>query len=127
MIQAAKNSIRPDKVHELIRIINRISSKDYGEYRNCLPIQKEIRDLAIQHKLNTEVKDLKKRYPILEDYYQPFLPRWTENLVSKKKWKEEMWDFFINGNYLVKNNYPNLKRLDFSNGVPVNFDINNSA
>ncbi|MFA4887480.1 MAG: hypothetical protein WC595_04665, partial [Candidatus Nanoarchaeia archaeon] len=125
MIKAAENSIRPDKVHELIAIINRISSKDYGEYKNCLPIQKEIRELAIKHKLRIEVKNLEKRYPLLKDNYQPFIPRWTEDLISKRRWKQDMWEFFINGNHLVKGNYPHPKLLDFSNGVPVDFNINN--
>jgi len=46
MLKAARYSIRPDKVYKLIKIINKICSKEYGENRNSIPIQREIRDLA---------------------------------------------------------------------------------
>jgi len=127
MIRSAENSIRPDKVHALIRIIKRISSKEYGEYRGCLEIQKEIRDEARKRNLVKLTKSLEKRFPLLNGFYKPFMPKWAENFASKTIWKKEFWDFFLSGEFLEKKNYPKPKLLDFSNGVPVNFDMTMGA
>jgi hypothetical protein len=123
MLKAAENSIRPDKVHTLIEIIKRVSSKEYGEYRSCLEIQKNIRDECRKRNLIKSTKSLEKRFPISNGFYKPFMPKWAENLASKTTWKEEFWDFFLNNGFLEKRNYPKPKLLDFSNGVPVDFNI----
>lgn len=127
MLRSAENSIRPDKVHKLIRIIKRVSSKDYGEYRSCLEVQKRIRDSIRERKLVKKTKKLEKRFPISNGYYKPFIPKWAECFVSKNEWKHGVWDFFLNGEFLVKKKYPKPEVLDFSNGVPVNFDMTLSA
>jgi hypothetical protein len=51
------------------------------------------------------------------------MPKWAENLTSKTTWKEEFWNFFLNSSFLEKKNYPKPQLLDFSNGVPVDFNI----
>ncbi|MAG16296.1 hypothetical protein CMO88_04500 [Candidatus Woesearchaeota archaeon] len=120
LIDSAQNSIRPDKVHKLIKIIKVISSENYGEYRNCLPIQKEIRDAALRTRLRDKTKLLEKRYPIKNNRYQPFMPKWAEGMCSKK----EAWNFFSKKENLVfkvKNN--DLTELDFSKGIPVDFEF----
>ena len=126
MLKAAENSIRPDKVHSLVAIIKRISSKEYGEYRSCLEIQKQIRDEARKRNLIKSAKSLEKRFPILNGFYKPFIPKWTENLISKPE-LEESWNSFAIGDFSEKNNYPKPKILDFSNGVPVDFDMTLNA
>lgn len=122
MIKSAENSIRPDKVHKLIKIIERISSKEYGEYRSSLDIQKKIRDEVKKRNLIKSTKKLEKRFPISNGFYKPFVPKWTESIVSKTEWRES-WNSFMNGNFLEKKNYSKPRLLDFSNGVPVDFDM----
>ena len=118
-INSAQNSIRPDKVHKLIKIIKTITSKNYGEYRNCLPIQKEIRDIAVKAGLADKIEPLEKRYSIKNNRYQPFMPKWAEGLCSKN----ETWDFFFNKENLVFKVEDKLKDIDFSEGVPLDFKL----
>jgi hypothetical protein len=115
MINSAHNSIRPDKVHKLIKIIKVITSKDYGEYRSCLPIQKEIRDTAVKAGLVDKIGTLEKRYPIKNNRYQPFMPKWAENLCSKN----EAWNFFFNKENLAFKIRNKLTDIDFSEGIPL--------
>ena len=118
-IDSAQNSIRPDKVHKLIKIIKTITSKNYGEYRNCLPIQREIRDLAIESKLKDRIKSLEKRYPIKNGKYSPFMPKWAESLCSK----DEAWDFFLNKENLIFGTFKSKKFFDFPEGIPLDFKL----
>lgn len=127
MLKAAENSIRPDKVHTLIEIIKRISSKEYGEYRSCLEVQKDIRDECRKRNLLKFTKSLEKRFPVLNGFYKSFTPKWAETFTSKASWKEEFWGFFLDGTFLKKKNYPKPKLLDFSEGVPVDFDMTAGA
>ena len=96
-IKSAQNSIRPDKVHKLIKIIRIITSRNYGENKNSLTIQKEIRNIALKEKLKEKIKLLEKRYPIKNNKYQPFMTKWAESLCSKN----EAWNFFLNKENLV--------------------------
>ncbi len=122
-IESAHNSIRPDKVYKLVKIIKRITSSRYGENTNSLPIQREIRDLANKHDLRSKAKMLEKRYPINNNRYMPFLPKWLEPLCSKN----EAWNFFYNKENLVfKKKNKNLEKLNFSKGIPLNLDISES-
>lgn len=79
------------------------------------------------HKLINIIKNLEKRFPISDGFYKPFISKWAESLASKSIWKQESWDFFLNGEYLIRKNYPKREILDFSNGVPVDFDTTLSA
>ncbi len=119
MIDSAHNSIRPDKVHKLIKIVRAVTSKNYGEYRSCLQIQKEIRDIAIKARLADKIEPLENRYPIKNDRYQPFMPKWAEVLCSKS----EAWDFFLNKENLIFKVEHKLKDIDFSEGIPVNLEL----
>ncbi|MBI3190112.1 hypothetical protein HYZ41_00250, partial [archaeon] len=123
MLRSAENSIRPDKVHKLIQITKRISSKEYGENRHHLEIQKEIRHETRKRNMNNMIKKLEKRFPMSNGFYKPFIPKWSENFASKNVWKQEFWDFFLSGEYLIKNNYPKPEIMDFSDGVPIDFNM----
>jgi len=127
MIKSAENSIRPDKVHKLIAITKRISSKEYGEYRHCLEIQRKIRDEIRKRNLIKMIKRLEDRFPVSNGAYKPFIPKWAETLASSRVWKQEFWDFFLTGEFLEKKGYPNPELLDFSNGAPVDFDMTMSV
>jgi DNA-binding XRE family transcriptional regulator len=63
MVAAANHSIRPDKVHNLVLIIERLASAKYGEYHHRLGIQKEIRNEIRRKSLLEKTEELKKRYP----------------------------------------------------------------
>ena len=66
---------------------------------------------------------LEKRYPINNNRYMPFLPKWLEPLCSKN----EAWNFFYNKENLVfKKKNKNLEKLNFSKGIPLNLDISES-
>ncbi len=122
MIKGAGNSIRPDKVHTLIKIAERVKSKDYGEYRHCLEVQREIKKELNKLNIEEDIKNLKRNYPIKDDRYQPFIPGWAKELGSKKNWINEYWDFFLNHeNLFIKEGYS--KKIDFSNGVPIDFKL----
>ncbi|MCD6476793.1 MAG: hypothetical protein J7K26_01335, partial [Candidatus Aenigmarchaeota archaeon] len=121
MIEAAKNSIRPDKVYGLIDIIKYISAKKYGTHSNCLPIQNNIRKELLKINPKNKIRQLKKMYPVKNDKYQIFRPKWSEKFCSNRVWKQEFWDFFLNQEFLIKGNYN--KNIDFSDGVPINFKL----
>jgi len=55
------------------------------------------------------------------------MPKWAEFFASKTTWKEEFWDFFLSGSFLEKKDYPKPRLLDFSNGIPVDFDLTMNA
>ncbi len=118
-LDAAKHSIRPDKVHNLTRIIEIISNKKYGTARNSLPIQKEIRILAQKRKLLQKAEQLRQQYKIKNGRYQQFLPAWAKGLVSRK----EAWDFFINKENLIFKTHSPLSKLNLAKGVPLNFSL----
>lgn len=119
MIDSTHNSIRPDKVYKLITIIEEITSKDYDENTNSIHLQKEIRDLAVKSKLNKKLEHLRLRYSIKDNKYQPFIPKWAEDICSKN----EAWDFFFNKENLVFKIRNKLIDIDFSEGVPINFEF----
>lgn len=123
MIEAAKHSIRPDKVHNLISIIERLASAGYGEYYHCLDIQKEIRNEIQRKRLLGKTEELRKRYPKKNGYFKPFRPKWADKFGSKNTWLGEVWDFFLSGENLECGNYTSKENLDFSRGVPVNFTL----
>ena len=116
-LDSAKNSIRPDKVYKLIKVIDKITSKGYGEYNHCLEVQREVRDLALKMDFKEKIDELKKQYPIKDGKYLPFIPKWAENLCTK----EEAWEFFFNKENLIFKNYKG--KIDFSEGVPINFEL----
>lgn len=116
-VDSARNSIRPDKVYKLTRVIEEITSKKYGENRNSIEIQKQIRDLALKRNFKEKIEKLKKRYPIKDGKYLPFIPKWAESLCTK----EEAWEFFFNKENLIFKNYK--EEIDFSEGVSVNFEL----
>ncbi len=119
-IKAAENSIRPDKVHKFINMMKKITSRKYGEYRSCHPLQKEIRNLAIKADFKTKIKALEKQYPINNGKYQPFMPKWVESLCSK----EEAWNFlFKKENLILKIKNERINSLDFSKGIPINLKL----
>lgn len=121
MVDAAHNSIRPDKVHQLIKIIKRICSKNYGEYRHCLEIQRKIRRELNKLEIIEKVKSLEKRYPIKDNKYMPFIPNWSKEIGSKSVWLDEAWTFFLNLENLDLKRYS--KKIDFREGVPINFKL----
>jgi len=121
MTEAAKHSVRPDKVHSLISIAERLASAEYGEYYHCLGIQKEIRDEARRKGLLGKMEELKKRYPKKNMCFKPFRPKWADSFGSKSIWLSEAWDFFLSGENLECGGYNSKGKLDFSKGVPVNF------
>ena len=127
MLVSAENSVRPDKVHKIANIARRMCSKKYGEYKSCLEIQSEIRNLMRKRGVIRLTRGLEKRFPVKNGFYKPFIPKWAESFASKNVWKQEFWDFFLNGEYLVKKNYSKPEYLDFSDGVPVNFDMTQIA
>ncbi|MBI2175909.1 hypothetical protein HYU40_00980 [Candidatus Woesearchaeota archaeon] len=117
-VEAAENSIRPDKVHKLIKIVKVITSSGYGESNNSHEIQREIRALAVKSKLREKAEQLAKQFIIKNGKYQPFMPKWAEGLCSKK----EAWGFFFNKENLVCKIKDNgLMKKDFSEGIPVDF------
>ena len=123
MLDSAQYSIRPDKVHELIKIINIMCSKKYGEYNNSIPIQREIRDLANKKQLKEKAEELKKQYLIKNNKYLPFRPLWAREIFSKKEWFSEAWYPFINKEHLNIKNYPNKEKLNFEGGIPIDFKL----
>jgi len=123
ILDSAQHSIRPDKVHQLTNIIKRITSKNYGEYQNSFPIQREIRDLSKKRQLKEKAKQLVRQYPIKEDKYFPFQPLWAKELCSKKEWFSKAWDFFFNLENLNARDYPSKQKLNFVGGVPVDFKL----
>jgi hypothetical protein len=118
-ISSAHNSIRPDKVYKLIKIIKVITSNNYGENTNSIPIQKEIRDIAVKVRLVGKIESLEKRYPIKNSKYQPFMPKWAEELCSKN----EAWNFFFRKENLIFKHQNKLRNIDFSGGIPINFKL----
>jgi hypothetical protein len=123
MLESAKHSIRPDKVHALVSIINRITSRLYGENRNSYLIQRKIRDLSNKNGLKALANKLIGQYPIKEGKYQPFMPLWAKKIVSRKEWFSTAWDFFFNKENLVFKNYPFVKKFNFEKGVPIDFSL----
>ncbi len=121
MIEGAHNSIRPDKVHKLISVIKRICSRNYGTYKHCLPIQREIRREAIKQKLLEKNHFLEKRYKIRNNKFLPFRPKWAEDEIKDYEWFENYWNFFREQEDLIIKGYN--KKLDFSEGVPLNFKL----
>lgn len=121
MLLAAENSIRPDKVHNLVKVVKRITSDEYGTYRHCNKIQKSIRELAIENGLNDLANSLVSRYPIKCSRYQPFRPRWAEDLCSKRYWLRKAWEPFLHLENLNLKSYP--KKINIVEGVPVNFRL----
>ncbi|MBU2639846.1 MAG: hypothetical protein KKG75_04045 [Nanoarchaeota archaeon] len=125
MINSARYSIRPDKVHKLIKIIKTISSKSYGENTNSITIQREIRNLVNKKKLKEKVKKLEEQYPIKNSKYLPFKPYWAKELCSKKEWFSEAWNFFFNLENINLKNYPNKEKFNFEEGIPIDFKLQN--
>lgn len=121
--EAAKHSIRPDKVHNLISIVEGSVSAGHGEYYHCLDIQKEIRNEVQGKKLLGKVKELGKRYPKKNGYFKPFRPKWADEFGSKNVWLSEAWNFFLSSEDLEWGKYISKENLDFSNGVPINFAL----
>ena len=118
-IESASNSIRPDKVHKLVNILKKITSKKYGENKNSIPIQREVRSLAIEKDFKTKIRKLEERYPIRRGMYQAFMPKWAENLCSK----EEAWNFFFEKENLTFKYKHKFQNLNFSKGIPINHNI----
>ncbi|KXB09149.1 hypothetical protein AKJ35_01320 [candidate division MSBL1 archaeon SCGC-AAA833F18] len=123
MIEAAGYSIRSDKVHALISIVERLASPEYGEYRHCLDIQRRIRDAIRKSNLLKAVEELKKRYPKKDHFFKPFRPKWSDEFGSKRVWLSEAWDFFLLSENLSHEKYDSKENLDFSRGVPIDFAL----
>lgn len=123
MLISAKNSIRPDKVHSLIKTVNIICSKRYGENKNSILIQREIRDLANKKDLKKKANKLEKQYPVKDDKYLPFRPLWAKEICSKKERFSNIWDFFFNLENLNLKNYPHKEKFSFEGGIPINFKL----
>ena len=121
MIESAHNSIRPDKVHKLISVIKRICSRNYGTYKHCLPVQREIRKEATKQNLLEKTIPLEKRYKIKNNKFLPFRPKWAEDEINDYEWFERNWEFFREQKFLIIRGYK--RKLDFSEGVPVNFKL----
>ena len=73
----------------------------------------------IKAKLADKIEPLENRYPIKNDRYQPFMPKWAEELCSKS----EAWNFFLNKESLIFKVEHKLKDIDFSEGIPVNLEL----
>jgi len=74
-----------------------------------------------EYEIENKIRQLKKMYPVKNDKYQIFRPKWSEKFCSNRVWKQEFWDFFLNQEFLIKGNYN--KNIDFSDGVPINFKL----
>lgn len=55
--------------------------------------------------------------------YKPFRPLWAKGILSKKEWFSEMWEPFFKKENLDIKNYPSKEKLDFEDGIPIDFKL----